>query len=136
MKLEYYLEDIEQIANDFLRANPKKVILFNGEMGAGKTTFIKTLCKVLGVKEATSSPTFSLVNEYETNNHQIIYHFDIYRLKSQAEALDMGIEEYLYSGHWCFIEWAEKIPDLIPENHTVISISILEDGKRLLELIP
>ncbi|POR21199.1 tRNA (adenosine(37)-N6)-threonylcarbamoyltransferase complex ATPase subunit type 1 TsaE, partial [Flavobacterium columnare] len=128
------LENIENIATQVLATNPEKIILFNGEMGAGKTTFIKTLCKVLGVKDATSSPTFSLVNEYEANNHQIIYHFDVYRLKSQTEALDMGIDEYLYSGHWCFIEWAEKISDLIPENHTVVNISTLEDGKRLLEL--
>ncbi|MFK7050363.1 MULTISPECIES: tRNA (adenosine(37)-N6)-threonylcarbamoyltransferase complex ATPase subunit type 1 TsaE [Flavobacterium] len=134
MKLEYFLQDIEEIANQVLATNPEKVILFNGEMGAGKTTFIKTLCKVLGVKEATSSPTFSLVNEYETENNETIYHFDVYRLKSQAEALDMGIEEYLYSGNWCFIEWAEKIPDLIPEKHTIITISVLENEKRTLEL--
>ncbi|MFK7000085.1 tRNA (adenosine(37)-N6)-threonylcarbamoyltransferase complex ATPase subunit type 1 TsaE [Flavobacterium oreochromis] len=134
MKFEYSLENIENIATQVLATNPEKIILFNGEMGAGKTTFIKTLCKVLGVKDATSSPTFSLVNEYEANNNQIIYHFDVYRLKSQTEALDMGIDEYLYSGHWCFIEWAEKISDLIPENHTVVNISTLEDGKRLLEL--
>ncbi|MFK7113210.1 tRNA (adenosine(37)-N6)-threonylcarbamoyltransferase complex ATPase subunit type 1 TsaE [Flavobacterium oreochromis] len=134
MKFEYSLENIENIATQVLATNPEKIILFNGEMGAGKTTFIKTLCKVLGVKDATSSPTFSLVNEYEANNNQIIYHFDLYRLKSQTEALDMGIDEYLYSGHWCFIEWAEKISDLIPENHTVVNISTLEDGKRLLEL--
>jgi tRNA threonylcarbamoyladenosine biosynthesis protein TsaE len=103
-------------------------------MGAGKTTLIKTLCKTLGVHDATSSPTFSLVNEYETDDNQLVYHFDVYRLKSQTEALDMGIDEYLYSGNWCFIEWAEKIPDLLPENHSIITISVLEDGKRMLEL--
>ncbi|AMA49287.1 MULTISPECIES: tRNA (adenosine(37)-N6)-threonylcarbamoyltransferase complex ATPase subunit type 1 TsaE [Flavobacterium] len=136
MKLEYYLDRIEEVAAQVLASNPEKVILFNGEMGVGKTTFIKTLCKVLGVQEATSSPTFSLVNEYQTNYNEIVYHFDVYRLKSQVEALDMGIDEYLYSGHWCFIEWAEKIADLIPEKHTVISISTLEDGKRILHLNP
>ena len=134
MKLEYYLKEIEQVAQKIIESNPKKVILFNGEMGAGKTTLIKTLCKTLGVKDATSSPTFSLVNEYQTYNNQLIYHFDVYRLKSQAEALDMGIDEYLYSGNWCFIEWAEKIPDLILDNHSVITISVLEDGKRELIL--
>lgn len=134
MKHEYHLKDIEQVAQKLIDANPQKVILFNGEMGAGKTTFIKTLCQVLGVQEATSSPTFSLVNEYQTIHNQTIYHFDVYRLKSQAEALDMGIDDYLYSGNWCFIEWAEKIPDLIPDEHSVITISVLEDGNRLLEL--
>lgn len=134
MKIEYYLQDIQEVAEKIVASNPEKVILFNGEMGAGKTTLIKTLCAVLGVKDATSSPTFSLVNEYEITNNQFIYHFDVYRLKSQTEALDMGIEEYLYSGNWCFIEWAEKIPDLIPENHSVITISVEDDGKRILEL--
>lgn len=134
MKLEYYLQDIEQIAKEVITSNPHKVILFNGEMGAGKTTLITTLCKILGVEDATSSPTFSLVNEYKTNDNQLVYHFDVYRLQSQSEALDMGIDEYLYSGNWCFIEWAEKIPDLLPENHSIITISVLEDGKRILEL--
>lgn len=135
MKLEYYLQDIELTAQKVIEANPKKVILFNGDMGAGKTTFIKTLCKTLGVEDATSSPTFSLVNEYQAYDNQLVYHFDVYRLKSQAEALDMGIDEYLYSGNWCFIEWAEKIPDLIPDTHSTITISVLEDGKRVLELV-
>jgi len=135
MKLEYYLEEINDIAKKIINDNPEKVILFNGEMGAGKTTLIKTLCKTLGVQDATSSPTFSLVNEYQTVNNQLVYHFDVYRLKSQTEALDMGIDEYLYSGNWCFIEWAEKIPDLLPENYSVITITVLEDGRRSLELI-
>ncbi len=135
MKLEYYLQDINEVAQKILDANPQKVILFNGEMGAGKTTLIKKLCTTLGVQDATSSPTFSLVNEYQTINNQLVYHFDVYRLRSQSEALDMGIDEYLYSGNWCFIEWAKKIPDLLPENYSVITISVLEDGKRLLELV-
>lgn len=134
MKLEYYLQDIEKIAQQIIDSNPQKVILFNGEIGAGKTTLIKTLCKTLGVQDATSSPTFSLVNEYEIPNNQFVYHFDVYRLKTQSEALDMGIDEYLYSGNWCFIEWAEKIPDLIPDAHSVITISVLEDEKRILTL--
>lgn len=134
MKLEYYLQDIREVAEKIIASNPEKVILFNGEMGAGKTTLIKTLCKILGVEDATSSPTFSLVNEYQNTENELVYHFDVYRLKSQTEALDMGIDEYLYSGNWCFIEWAEKIPDLIPENHSVLTISVAEDGKRNLEL--
>ena len=117
-----------------LEQNPSKVLLFNGEMGAGKTTLIKKLCENLGVNEPTSSPTFSLVNEYYTTNNQYIYHFDCYRLKTEIEALDMGIDEYLYSGYWCFIEWAEKISNLIPEQHSVITIEILADGNRKLVL--
>lgn len=134
MKIEFNLDEINEAAKKVLDHNPEKIILFNGEMGAGKTTFIKSLCQNLGVENPTSSPTFSLVNEYQTTSNQLIYHFDVYRLKHQNEALDMGIDEYLYSGNWCFIEWAEKIPDLIPENHSIITISVLNDGKRLLEL--
>lgn len=134
MKIEFNLNEIDHVAQKIIEANPEKVILFNGEMGAGKTTFIKVLCKQLGVKNPTSSPTFSLVNEYQISNNQLVYHFDVYRLKNQNEALDMGIDEYLYSGNWCFIEWSEKIPDLIPEKHSVVSISVLNNNKRLLEL--
>ena len=103
-------------------------------MGAGKTTFIKQFCKTLGVTEATSSPTFSLVNEYQTTDNQTVYHFDFYRLKDEHEALDMGADDYFYSGNWCFIEWAENVPNLIPDEHSVITIEVLEDGKRLLHL--
>ena len=134
MKIEFYLNEIDEVAKKVLAENPEKIILFNGEMGAGKTTFIKSLCENLGVENPTSSPTFSLVNEYQIAKNQLVYHFDMYRLKNQNEALDMGIDEYLYSGNWCFIEWAENIPDLIPENHSVVTISILNDGKRLLEM--
>jgi tRNA threonylcarbamoyladenosine biosynthesis protein TsaE len=134
MNIVFSLEEIDTVAKQVLDSNPEKVILFNGEMGAGKTTFIKVLCKILGVKNPTSSPTFSLVNEYQTTTNQLVYHFDVYRLKQQSEALDMGIDEYLYSGNYCFIEWAEKISDLIPENHSVITISTLADGKRSLIL--
>ena len=135
MKIEFSIEQINEVAQKVVTGNPEKVILFNGEMGAGKTTFIKALCLYLGVENPTSSPTFSLVNEYEAANNQLVYHFDVYRLKNQTEALDMGIDEYLYSGHWCFIEWAEKIPDLIPENHSIITITQLDNGNRLLELV-
>ncbi|MFT4974023.1 MAG: tRNA threonylcarbamoyladenosine biosynthesis protein TsaE [Saprospiraceae bacterium] len=134
MEFIFLLDEIENVARSIVAEQPNKVILFHGKMGAGKTTFIKQLAKELGVMEATSSPTFSLVNEYQTTNNQLVYHFDFYRLKNETEALDMGIEEYLYSGNWCFIEWAEQIPSLIPETHSVISIRELADGRRALEL--
>jgi tRNA threonylcarbamoyladenosine biosynthesis protein TsaE len=135
MTITFSLDQLEEVAQQILEQNPNKVILFNGEMGAGKTTLIKQLCKTLGVEEATSSPTFSLVNEYQTTKNQIVYHFDFYRLNRESEALDMGVEDYLYSGNWCFIEWSEKIENLIPEHHSIITIQLLPDGKRTLELI-
>lgn len=135
MEITFSLEEINAVAQQILEQNPNKVILFNGEMGVGKTTLIKALTKEMGVSDVTSSPTFSLVNEYQTTNNQIVYHFDFYRLNNEIEALDMGADEYLYSGNWCFIEWGEKIPNLIPDLHSTISISLLSDGKRLLELI-
>ena len=134
MNIIFSIDQLEEVAQKIIANNPKKVILFHGEMGVGKTTLIKQLCKTLGVTGATSSPTFSLVNEYEANNNQLVYHFDFYRLNNEVEALDMGIDDYLYSSNWCFIEWAEKIPNLIPETHSVITISLLTDGKRSLTL--
>ncbi len=133
MEWSFQLHDIQRIAQEVLEQRPKKILLFNGAMGAGKTTFIKSLCQVLGVKTSTSSPTFSLVNEYETPSGAL-YHFDLYRLKNEIEALDMGIDEYLYSGNWCFIEWAEKIPDLIPQEHSVITITVGDNEERILHL--
>lgn len=135
MEIIFSIAEIQEVAQKIIAENPQKVILFNGEMGVGKTTLIKVLAKLLGVNDATSSPTFSLVNEYQATDNQKVYHFDVYRLKSESEALDMGIDEYLYSGHWCFIEWAEKIPNLIPTEHSVISIEMLPNGKRQLTLI-
>ena len=134
MNIIFSIDQLEEVAQKIISENPKKVILFHGEMGVGKTTLIKQLCKTLGVTGATSSPTFSLVNEYEANNNQLVYHFDFYRLNNEVEALDMGIDDYLYSSNWCFIEWAEKIPNLIPETHSVITISLLPEGKRSLTL--
>lgn len=132
MEVQFDLQEIHIAARQILDNNPNKVILFFGEVGAGKTTLIKEIARTLGVKGATSSPTFSLVNEYHIDPQQKLFHFDMYRLKNEAEALDMGIDEYLYSGDWCFIEWAENIPNLIPENHSVIQIRVMPDGRRAL----
>ncbi|WP_348822168.1 tRNA (adenosine(37)-N6)-threonylcarbamoyltransferase complex ATPase subunit type 1 TsaE [Flavobacterium aestuarii] len=134
MTITFSIEQLPETAQQILDQNPNKVILFNGEMGVGKTTLIKQLCKTLGVQDATSSPTFSLVNEYQTSNNETVYHFDFYRLNKETEALDMGVDDYLYSGNWCFIEWSEKIANLIPPQHTVINIGLLPTGERLLEL--
>lgn len=135
MNIVFSLDQIQEAATQILASNPKKIILFNGEMGVGKTTLIKQLCKSLGVKDATSSPTFSLVNEYYTSDNQIVYHFDFYRLNKETEALDMGVDDYLYSGNWCFIEWSEKIASLLPEDTSTITIELLADGKRELKLV-
>lgn len=134
MEITFSLDEINEVAKQILEQNPNKVTLFHGEMGVGKTTLIKALAKQLGVNETTSSPTYSLVNEYQTSNNQLVYHFDFYRLNNEIEALDMGADEYFYSDNWCFIEWAEKIPNLVPYPHSVISIRLLPDGKRFLNL--
>lgn len=134
MNVVFSLDQLEEVAQKIITEKPNKLILFHGEMGVGKTTLIKQLCKTLGVIGATSSPTFSLVNEYQTIDSQIVYHFDFYRVIKEEEALDMGVDDYLYSGNWCFIEWAEKIANLIPDDHSVITITLLADGKRSLEL--
>jgi tRNA threonylcarbamoyladenosine biosynthesis protein TsaE len=110
-------------------AGNEKVFLFRGDMGAGKTTFIKSLCESLGVKEPVTSPTFAIVNEYSGEDTKI-YHFDFYRLKNQNEALDMGAEEYFYSGDYCFIEWPEKIPDMLPLHYVDITLEVLGDESR------
>ena len=135
MEFVFSLDKIDLAVKHFFETNPNKVVLFNGLMGAGKTTFIKALCKHLGVKDVTTSPTFSLVNDYQTPEGKSIYHFDLYRINSEIEALDMGIEEYLYSGNCCFIEWPEKIPNLLPEKFTTVNIREIETGERALEII-
>jgi tRNA threonylcarbamoyladenosine biosynthesis protein TsaE len=135
MEIEFSIDQINDVATKIIAHKPNKIILFNGEMGVGKTTLIKQLCKNIGVLDQTSSPTFSLVNEYKTNDNQLIYHFDFYRLNSEIEALDMGADDYFYSDNYCFIEWSEKISNLIPEIHSIIEITLLENGNRKLILV-
>jgi tRNA threonylcarbamoyladenosine biosynthesis protein TsaE len=128
-------QELPQVAQKFLTAFGKqKVILFYGEMGVGKTTLIKQLCKQLGVEEATTSPTFSIVNEYLANTGKSIYHFDFYRIEEEAEVFDLGYEDYFYSDNYCFIEWPEKIPNLLPENTVTLKIELGENNERLIEV--
>ncbi|MFP5437793.1 MAG: tRNA (adenosine(37)-N6)-threonylcarbamoyltransferase complex ATPase subunit type 1 TsaE [Bacteroidia bacterium] len=134
MEITFSLEEIDTVAKEVLTQNIKDIILFHGQMGAGKTTFIKALAKQLGVTDMTGSPTFSLVNEYGTADGKTLYHFDLYRINSEEEAYDMGIDEYFYSGNLCFIEWPEKTPNLIPLDHTAITIKTLQDGRRQLSI--
>ena len=130
MEITFSLEEIDSTAQKILSYNLKSTVLFHAGMGVGKTTLIKAIALQLGVKNMTSSPTFSLVNEYETENGDILYHFDLYRLNTEEEAYDMGIDEYFYSGNLCLIEWPEKTPNLIPLDHTTITMKQLPDGRR------
>ena len=122
-------------ALDILRlTEPHRVYAFDGQMGAGKTTFIKKLCEEMGTTDVVNSPTFAIVNVYDVERpyRGEVYHFDCYRLKDQREALDFGAEEYLYSGNYCFIEWPEKIEALLPDDTVYIHITPLPDGNRTL----
>lgn len=115
-------------------AGSEKIWVFQGEMGAGKTTFIKALAKVFGVQDQISSPTFGIVNEYQNESSEEFYHFDFYRLDDPTEALDIGIEEYFYSGNYCWLEWAEKIAEFLPDQYFLIKIEILSETERNLTL--
>ena len=112
----------------------EKVWIFEGELGAGKTTLIKALCEVLGVVDTVSSPSFSVINEYRTSAGATIYHFDFYRIKNEMEAVDIGADEYFYSGDQCFIEWPSKIPSLIPDKYLKISINLALENQRKITL--
>lgn len=125
------LENIQGAAESFLEAiGGIPVVAFSGEMGAGKTTFIQSLCKALGVSVEVNSPTFALVNEYFTASGESLYHFDLYRIEDPAELFDIGYEEYFYSGQRCFIEWPEKAGHLLPDDALKVSIKVMEDGSR------
>jgi len=129
------VEGLAEVAEKVIEfAGDQSVFLFYGEMGAGKTTFIKHLCSVLGVVDATSSPTFSIVNEYSSANGTV-FHFDFYRLKQESEALDLGYEDYFYSGNYCFIEWPEKCLQLLPEDTLHIYIETSADEMRNIKIL-
>ena len=129
------IDTIHDTARQFIGLIGERTIFaFNGKMGAGKTTFIKAICEVMGVKETVNSPTFSIVNEYEAADGRIIYHFDCYRITNTQEALDLGAEDYLYSGNLCFIEWSENMAPLLPDTLVNVDIEEQEDGKREIKI--
>ncbi len=135
MKKNYELQQLPEIANELLQFSKHKVLLFYGEMGVGKTTLIKEIVKQLGVSDAVSSPTFSLVNEYHSVNDEKVYHFDFFRINKEEEAMDMGIEEYFYSGNWCLVEWPNKVENLLPLKSVIITITTNSNQQRTIELI-
>jgi tRNA threonylcarbamoyladenosine biosynthesis protein TsaE len=129
------LSEIKKVAKAILEFGQKTPVwIFEGPMGAGKTTLIKAICDVLIVTSHVQSPTYSLVNEYVTKQGKDLYHFDFYRIKNEEEAMDIGVEDYLYSGERCFIEWASKIENLLPTKYLKIEIQVQEDGGRIVNL--
>lgn len=125
------LNDIERAAKEFLKLRGNNtVIAFYGAMGAGKTTFTKAICKVLGVPDSVNSPTFTIINEYRTKEGEPVYHFDFYRIDKLEEAYDIGFDEFVDSGWLCLIEWPEKIEKLLPEETLRVYIKVLSDDSR------
>ena len=125
------LSDIDAVAQQFLEnMGDRNIFAFYGEMGVGKTTFIKALCKSLCVTETITSPTFAIVNEYSKEGGEPIYHFDFYRIKNIEEAYDFGYEDYFFSGHLCFIEWPELVEPLLPEGVVKVQIEIMDNEQR------
>jgi len=126
-----HLPQLTSIANKLIdQFSDYRIFAFYGKMGAGKTTFIQSVCRNLGSKDNVTSPTFALINEYKTTQQQSIFHFDFYRIKDIEEAFDLGYEDYLYSGNYCLIEWPEMIEPLLPENIVKVKIEVDEDGSR------
>jgi len=134
MKITYQLAELPIVAKRVLENSSSRILLFYGAMGSGKTTLIKELAKQLGVKSVTSSPTFSLVNEYHSEEGQLLFHFDFYRIEKEEEAYDMGIEEYFDQNAWCFVEWPENVENLLPLESVVIHLTINQDNSRTLQI--
>ena len=126
-----HIKTIGTVAQKLINQFPDyRIFAFYGKMGAGKTTFIQSVCKVLGTEDNVTSPTFALINEYKNAQSDSIFHFDFYRIKDIDEAFDLGYEDYLYSGNYCLIEWPEMIEPLLPENIVKVKIEVCEDGAR------
>lgn len=130
----FELHELSEIATQILKEKHHRIMLFQGEMGAGKTTLIKELSKQLGVSENTNSPTYLIVNQYQSEQGETLFHFDAYRLEDEEEAYAMGFDEYLDSGAYCFIEWPDRMGSIIPAQHTLVKIEKLDDGKRLITM--
>lgn len=125
------IDDLPAVASDLIGFfGNYRIVIFEGDLGAGKTTLIKALCDQMRVVDNVSSPTFSIVNEYETEGGDVIYHFDFYRIKSETEAIDIGVDEYFYSGNYCFIEWPSKIPSLLPDEYLKITLILVSENER------
>lgn len=133
MKASYSQKDLPEIATKVLANASSKIFLFYGPMGVGKTTLIKAISEDLGANDIASSPTFSIVNEYEIPDG-LIYHFDFYRIETSDEAMDLGLEDYIYSGNYIFVEWPEKIAELLPNDAMIIRISKNNDGSRSIDM--
>jgi tRNA threonylcarbamoyladenosine biosynthesis protein TsaE len=130
----HHLNDIATTASSFLKATSgHKHFAFYGSMGAGKTTFIKALCQRLGVIETVTSPTFAIVNEYHSKENDVVYHFDWYRINKVEELFDFGYENYLFSNHYCFIEWPEKAESVLPDHIMKVTITEEPDGSRKID---
>lgn len=133
MQITFNKSEINHVANRLIPLLKHKIVVFKGQVGAGKTTLITTLCKAMGVEDDISSPTFSIVNEY-VSNHGTIYHFDLYRINDLEETYDFGIEDYLYSNYFCLIEWPEIIEDILPEEITEVHLEATAENVRKLTL--
>ena len=126
-----HIKDLNSIAKRLIdEFSGERIFAFYGKMGAGKTTFIQSVCKALGSGDTVTSPTFALINEYKTGDRQSVFHFDFYRIKNLEEVFDLGYEDYLYSGSYCLIEWPELIEPLLPENIIKVKIDVAADGSR------
>jgi tRNA threonylcarbamoyladenosine biosynthesis protein TsaE len=133
MEVIFTLQEINEVAKKVIAAmGYKKVIALQGQMGAGKTTFTHAFCDLLGVVDVVSSPTFSIINVYQTKDDKTIYHLDLYRLKDEEEAIQAGVEECLYSGNICLVEWPERIPTIFPEETIYIKLEVIDSIKRRL----
>jgi tRNA threonylcarbamoyladenosine biosynthesis protein TsaE len=130
------LTDLPAVAKELIKVMAlKRVCILQGDMGAGKTTLVKAIGNILAVEDTMSSPTFSIVNEYHTAASGPIFHFDFYRIRSEADAFEVGTEEYFYSGAYCFVEWAEKIPSLLPDSYAQVNLISEDDTHRTIEIL-